>query len=152
MSHATTSIEYLAIIGCLLLDACGDGDSGDDEVTPMGSHEELCVVAAPDGVAAMGGAFSLAFDEGRYWIFGETILGSEEEGYVFLSSSGAVTDVDNLPCGMVWDLVTDDEGAVAQLLTLTEEEMTHDAEHPEEGRTVLWPQSGFVHEGTGYIW
>ncbi len=110
-----------------------------------------CVVRPPADVTRSG-AFSLAFPDGAYWIFGETIVDLGGGAFAFLSSTGAVGNPGVDPCVENPRPVVDETGALAQLIALTDEERAADEARADGSRTVLWPLSGFVHDGTGMIY
>ena len=111
----------------------------------------LCIVEPPAGVTRSG-AFSLAFPDGAYWIFGETVVDLGGGAFAFLSNSGAVGHAQSDPCAEGLPPVADDTGAPAQLISLTDEERAADAARTDGSRTVLWPLSGFVHDGVGMVY
>jgi hypothetical protein len=110
-----------------------------------------CILQPPAGVTRSG-AFSLGFEDGAYWIFGETIVDLGGDAFAFLSSTGAVGRARPDPCGEGIASVVDDAGALVQIIPLTDEERAEDAARTDGSRTVLWPLSGFVHDGTGMVY
>ena len=111
----------------------------------------LCVIQPPADVTRSG-AFSLDFPDGAYWIFGETIVDLGGGSFAFLSNTRAVGSAPFDPCAEGLMDVVDETGAPAQLISLTDEERAADAARTDGARTVLWPLSGFVHDGTGMIY
>jgi hypothetical protein len=111
----------------------------------------LCVLQPPTNITRSG-AFSLDFPDGAYWIFGETIVDLGGGSFAFLSNSGAVGSAPFDPCAEGLTDVVDETGAPAQLIRLTDEERAADEVRADGTRTVLWPLSGFVHDGTGMIY
>lgn len=112
---------------------------------PFESTREVCVVAAPDGVSR-GGAFSLAFPGGAYWIYDETWIGERVTG-----SSGAVVAAGQDPCAG-GEAVTDDAGELTAIVPLTPDEEAANASAMDGRRIAIWPVSGFVHGGEGYVY
>lgn len=112
---------------------------------PFESARERCVVAAPDGVSR-GGAFSLAFPGGAYWVYDETWAGDRVIG-----SSGAVVAAGEDPCDG-GEAVTGANGELAAIVPLTPDEEAANASSVDDRRIAIWPISGFVHGDEGYVY
>jgi hypothetical protein len=112
---------------------------------PFEPSRERCVVAAPDGVSR-GGAFSLAFPGGAYWIYDETWV----DGRV-IGSSGAVVAAGEDPCAG-GEAVTGANGELAAIVPLTPDEEAANASSVDGRRIAIWPVSGFVHGDEGYVY
>ena len=146
-------LRYRWIVGCFLVAWSGCIVDLDEETFPPGAWRELCVSPNAPGVTAQSGAFSLAFDDGAYWIFGEATLAQPNtQGEQVLSNLGATTSGQPTPCAEDLNYVTDTEGRLAAIIPLTVEERAFNKAHPDGPRIALWPQSGFVHDNVGWIY
>ena len=113
------------------------------EVAPFAEVSERCIFTPPPGIV-LPGPFSIAFAEGNYFIFGETVIGADPM-FAFLHNAGAVGD----PCAP--DYVRGLDGQLATLIELSEEEVAADVARTDGRSTALWPLSGFGGSGDGFV-
>ena len=124
-----------------------------EEITPGALRvervSERCIVEEPLGISR-GAAFTLAFDQGEYWIYGET-WDDSGPGLRVLGSSATLVSQGADPCIDAQN-VRDTEGRLLQLLEPTEEELARLAASNDDRALRLWPVGGFVHAGQGYVY
>lgn len=122
--------------------------------TALSGHvEPSCIFHPPAFVAAQSGAFSLAFESGAYWIFGETFLADEREEVAALrNSTGATANQVSADCSGDLSFVAGEDGLPLQIVPLTEDEEAFNADPANEERVAIWPLSGFVREGVGHLY
>jgi len=141
----------IVFAGALLV--CGCRVSIDEEHLGEGPAfaraETLCVYLPPEDVD-WGGGFSLPFGTEAYWIFSETVVDSGG-AYRFLSNAGAVSHRAPMDCSGELEPVVDAEGSLAQVIPFTEDEIERNETRTDGRRFVIWPTSGFVHDGVGWV-
>lgn len=126
---------------------------GDEELGTALSGELVseCVYPESRNITGQGSGFSLSYPEGAYWIFDETIIGTEGTGLGFLSSSAATANAAPTACEGELDYLLDEDGRVREILELTPEERAVHTD-PDQPAVKLWPKAGFVHDGVGYVY
>ena len=146
-------ITHSTLVGTLLVVLSGCIVDLDEETFAPGAWREACVYPHAPGVTAQTGAFSLTFSGETYWIFGEATLAQPNaRGERVLSNMGAVARQVPTTCSDELDYVTDDAGQPVQVIPFADEEQAFNAAHPDGPRIALWPLSGFVHGGAGWIY
>jgi hypothetical protein len=141
-----TSCSFLATVAVAFTTVgCHEKPDGTEVV----SASQKCVVEPPATVSR-GGAFSLGFSSGAYFIFGETWQGGEND-FKIINSSGATLSSGGDPCTELSD-VRQSDGKLANLIPLTPEEEAENIAPADGRRTAIWPISGFVVGDVGTIY